>query len=378
MRSRGYTLLELMIAMTVSLLTIAAGVTLLLASQHSFQVTAGDRLIQETARVILDEIGTNLRMAGYGLEPTFAFDAGLPSRTKMVGLDDPTNFGAPTGLGANVWFGGYTLEGTPVARDSITGPDELVFYSRDPGFSRGVAKVGAGGTSLTLAPPMSGAATDLLEGQVLQVMCYGAQDQWLWAYVTVDKTDSTNPAAPLVSLKSGNGVTFPLQNDLLTQNCYGGGTGSVRAFKIDRYHYYVAAVDPDGNVRNWETAGTRPYLMLDQGLKRDGTPVLTPIAPDVEDLQIAYVFPLATGAKVLGADPGTPAVANDTGVDTGLNVYPEAEGIPTPSFATPAMQVDVSHSTHHPANIRAVRVGIVVRTPTQDQTDRDPFHAVVP
>ncbi len=378
MRSRGYTLLELMVALTVSVLTIAAGVTLLIGSQRSFQSTANDRLIQETARVALDEIGTNVRMAGYGLEPTFAFDMGVASRTQMVGVDDPTTFNAPTGFQNQVWFGGYTLENTPVARDSTGAPDEFVFYSRDPVFSRAVAGVGPGGASLTLAPPLSGAATDLLEGQVLQVMCFGAQDQWLWAYVTVASVDAKNPAAPVVTLKPGQGVSFPFQNQLLTENCYGGGTSTVRAFKIDRYHYYVAAVDQAGNVQNWETPGTRPYLMLDQGLKRAGTPVLTPIVPDVEDLQVAYLFPLATGDKMLGAKLGTQVVATIDGEDAGLNLAPNVKGIPIPSFATPAMQVDVSHTTHHPANIRGVRVGIVVRSPTQDPSDRTEEDAKVP
>jgi type IV pilus assembly protein PilW len=371
MRSRGYSLLELMIAMTVSLLTVAAGVTLLLASHRSFQVGADDRLMQETARVAMDEIGTNLRAAGYGMEPTFAFDMGVLAETEMTGLHDAQNM-LPADL-PPARFGGYPVDGTP--RDAVDGPDELVFYSRDPLFSRGVR--GVGPNTLILSP--AARTDDVLPGQVLQVMCFGSANQWLWTYVTVSKVDSSNPAESAVTLEAGQDLDFPRQNRLLSMPCFSAGVGSVRAFKIDRYRYYVAAVDETGTVKNWENPGSRPYLMLDKGLTGPHGPVIVPIAPDVEDLQVAYIFPLATNEKSLGASGGR-VVADTGGVDAGVfNLAPQAagEGYVIPSFVTPAQYIDLARTTHHPANIRAVRVAIVVRSPVQGENGRD-GDAIVP
>jgi type IV pilus assembly protein PilW len=370
MRARGYTLLELVIALTVSLMTVAAGVTLLLASHRSFQVSADDRQMQETARVAMEELAANLRTAGYGLEPTFAFDVGPLANTEMMGLSDSRN-SIPQPAVAR--FGGYRLAGEPLVRDRDDGPDELVFYSRDPEWERGVTA--AGQNVLRLAPPMSGRATTLLAGQVLQVMCYGSSEQWLWAYVTVASVDATNPAQPTVNLEPATGqpYDFPFQNALLTQSCFGAGAASVRAFKIDRYHYYVASVDDLGNVRSWQTPGTRPYLMLDQGLSRDGVSVITPVAPDVEDLQVAYLFPLRSTEQVLGATAGQPVTADLGGNDAGVfNLNPAAAGsqFAIPSYSTPTQYIDLARTLHHPANIRAVRVAIAVRSPTANPQDQ--------
>ena len=362
MRPRGFTLLELIIAMTISLLTVAAGVSLLVASQRWFQTGSDDRAMQETARVALDEITNNLRSAGYGMEPTFAFDLGILANTVQDRLPP----------GSTARFGGYNCPSgnCPSLRDRIDGPDELVFYSRDPLFERDVVSVGA--NSLVLA----GKSTDstlLNNGQVLQVMCYGSNNQWLWAYVSIATVNSSNPAAVAVTLipTPGQPADFPYQNGLLGQPCFAAGAASVKAFKIDRYRYYVAAVDTGGNIQPWETPNTHPFLMLDQGLSSGGNPIVTAIAPDVEDLQVAYVYPLAGGEQVLGADLGTPVQANTIGDDTGFNLIPTYPPYAIPSFSVNPNDAALAVTTHHPANIRAVNVAIVVRTPVLDPTVPD-------
>jgi prepilin-type N-terminal cleavage/methylation domain-containing protein len=360
MRARGYTLIELMVAMLVSFIAIAAGVTLLIASQHWFQTGSDDRTMQETARTALDELAVNLRQAGYGLEPTFVFDFGVLADTEQDRL--PVD-------GTKPRFGGYNCPGGDCAdaRDSVTGPDELVFYSRDLQWERDVDA--ASSKSLTLVAPLSKGGTDLKPGQVLQVMCYGASDKWLWAYATVASVDATKDAAkPVVTLApaTGKSYDFPFQNALLDDGCFSAGAASVRAFKIDRYRYFVAAVGTAGAVQKWETPGTRPYLMLDQGLTQDGNPILRAIAADVEDLQVAYVFPLAENGQLLGADPAAGQVlASTAGDDTGINLNPQPP-YSIPYFSAPTTKLDLARIVHHPANIRAVRVAITVRAPRSD------------
>jgi type IV pilus assembly protein PilW len=352
MRARGFSLLELLVAVAVSTIVVAAGVTLLLGTQQAFESGKDERAMQEAARVAMDEVTARLRTAGYGLEPTFAFDFGQAA-TVMDRLP----------AGQTVRFGGYSClaanGGNVACRDSIAGPDELVFYARDPDFARNVSEVGV--NSLTLTPPASGRATNLSPGQILQVMCYGTAGQWLWAYVQVQSVDATTNAAQIqVTLDSSpgppNANDFPVQSSLLaSQGCFAGGQR--RAFKIDRYRYFVAAVDAGGTIQNWETPGTRPYLMLDQGLQdASGNTIFTPIAPDVEDMQVAYVFPQASNVQLAGATQTTRLADSASGIDLSAPQIP--------SFSTPTY--DPIRLTNHPANIRAVRVALTLRTERAD------------
>jgi type IV pilus assembly protein PilW len=356
MRARGYTLIELVVALAISLIGVAAGMTLLIGSQQWFQTGSDERAMQETARMALDELQSSLRSAGYGLEPTMVFDMGILATTAQDRL--PAGAGPPR-------FGGYgcSTGSCPGIRDSVDGPDELVFYARDPNWARGVLSVT--GTTVTLKG--NGKDPGLLPGQVLQVMCYGTNNQWLWAFVSVASIDLSDATKPAVTLKpsGAQAYDFPLQNAELAQGCYAAGT-TMYAFKVDRFRYHVLAVDDDGTVEAWGTAGARPYLMLDQGLSdADGNPIDRVIAPDVEDLQVAYVYPLApSGAQVLGAT-GAAVTANTAGNDAGFNLNPQAPFV-IPGFGTAPADRPLARTSHHPANIRAVRVAITVRSPRKD------------
>ena len=351
MRTRGFSLIELLVGVAVSVIVVAAAVALLTGTQRSFQGGVDDRAMQETARVAMDELTTNLAQAGYGMEPTLVFDFG---QAATIQDEVPT--------GDQVRFGGYNCTAPVNCRDSIAGPDEVVFYSRDPLWEKDLTGI-VGVNSITLVGPI---ASPLQQGQVLQVMCYGTNDQWLWAFVTVQSADATNPSAIQVSLAPSPGLPFdfPYQNSLLTQPCFGSGTR--RAFKIDRYRYYIQAVDGAGNPQAWETPGTRPYLMLDQGLA--SSPAA--IAADVEDLQVAYVFPLAAaGSQLIGATAGTAVAEGANGIDL-------APALGIPSFSTPSL--DPTRTTNHPANIQAVRVAITVRSERSDLTCTDPACTQLP
>jgi type IV pilus assembly protein PilW len=348
MRARGFSLIELLVAMAVSLIAIAAGVVLLAGSQRAFQGGTDERAMQEAGRVALEEIGSQLKEAGYGLEPTFVFDVGPIANTVMDRIP----------IGKQARFGGFACNNSPTCRDSITGSDELVFYSRDPLFSRTVTGVGANNLILDTSAP-------LLRGQILQVMCYGGTaNQWIWAYVTVDTVAGTT-----VNLQPSTGLPydFPTQNALLGEGCFMAGGAMIRAFKVDRYRYYIQKVDDAGNQVAANARG-KPYLMLDQGLSNGNTPVVTAIAPDVEDLQVAYIYPLAAdGAQVVGNVEGTRVPASYNVGDAQAFDLGPAAGIP--SFTVPSL--DPIRTTHHPANIRSVRLMLTVRSPRNDPAITD-------
>jgi type IV pilus assembly protein PilW len=351
MRARGFTLVELAVAMVVSSVVILGAVVLVNGTQRLFLGGAVDRAMQETARVALDEITRSVRAAGYGLDPTFTFDFGQATST-MDRL----------GVGQTPRFGGYACASNVTCRDRITGPDELVFYARDPSWGRDLS-----GNVSTGSITLSGDLSTLSRGQILQVMCYGVGNKWLWAYVTVSNVTTASGKVDLVAA-TGEPNDFPFQNERLGDACF--GSGQRRAYKIDRYRYYVETVDASGTTQAWGTAGARPYLMLDQGLTdSSGNAVRQVIAPDVEDLQVAYVFPLGgstADSQLVGATSGTAIGAGANGIDL-------APALGLPTFATPTL--DPIRTTHHPANIRAVRVAVTVRS---SQSDASVTDATVP
>ncbi|GEJ55661.1 PilW family protein [Anaeromyxobacter diazotrophicus] len=338
--ARGFTLVELMVASLVGVIVVGGAVVLMINQQRAFAAGADDRALQEAGRLALEDISNNLRMAGYGIDPAMAFDFGK--------MDNAPMDRAPGGT--LVTITGQSCATPVTCRDSATRPDELVFLARDAFFNHAVAAAPTT-TEVKIQGPLN---VPLHKGQILQLACYtGTLD---WAYVTVDAEVpvKTSTGAISVAVGSHTGTDFPFQNDWLLRPCF--QDGAVAALKVDRFRYFVGTYDAAGAVQTWGAAGARPFLMLDQGLvDASGTPILTVAAPDVEDLQVSYLFPAAT-APALGSVPavaGTP-LANAAG---GIELAPAA-GIP--SYGT--ARTDPSRFTNHPANIRGVRVAVVIRS----------------
>lgn len=340
-KARGYTLIELVVATGVAAIVVMGAVALLLAQERAFRSGTDDRALQETGRMALEEITTNLRGAGYGIDPAMAFDFGAMANARMDR--------APPGLLVTVL--GSSCATPALCRDSAAGPDELAFLSRNPFFNHTL--VGAPTTTqLSLRGPL---LAPLRRGQILQLACLSGALEW--AYVTVGAEVAPSNAAQVdVALQSASGTDFPLQNAWLARTCF--QSGPVTALKVDRFRYFIGTYTVLGDVRAWGTAGARPFLMLDQGLQTDaGSQLLTAVAADVEDLQVTYLFPGAQ-APALGATPavvGTQLVNGAGGIDL-------APAIGSPGYAT--ARGDPTRLTNHPANIRAVRVAVVVRSAT--------------
>jgi type IV pilus assembly protein PilW len=347
---RGFTLVELLVGLAVSAIVVAGSITLLINQQQAYQNTANDRAGQEAARQALGAIGDALRRAGYGIHPSVAFDFGtIPN----VNFD----YVSPS-------FAAFrsTCATAVSCRDSNSGSDEIAFYARDPYFVR----------ALYAAPTTSqititgGLKSPLYQGQVLAVACGGACGK-RWAYVTVSQTVAANPTAVSTAIPLqaalGAGFDFPGQNAALTDVCFGAALWTdglpatyalaSKVFKVDRYRFYVGRfLDPDSNQM-------RPYLMLDQGLTDAGGPILSPVAPDVDDLQFSFVFPNAPNPanQVVGDTPGVAMASGATGID--LSVVP-------PTFLD--ARANAARATQSPANIRAVKVSVVIRSPETDIT----------
>jgi type IV pilus assembly protein PilW len=322
---RGFTLTELLVALVVTGIVIAGALGLLVAQRRAFKDSAADRAQQESARAAISEMGMNLRRAGYGVDPWFAFDFG--PLTGSATTNHSYEGGVPGGTRVS-------CEGAPVTcRDSTSGSDEIVFYARDPAFSRRLAAAPTT-TTLRFTAALSSA---LLPGQIVQLMCSGGGDR---AYVTVASTSSDLLSVTLDTSRSG---TFPFQQDRISSGCFTRSFAAAGVFLIERFHYFVSTyADPA------HPAG-RPYLMLDRGLTLDGAPLVEPVAPDIEDLQFAYVFQNGT---VVGNTASTSLANSPASID--LAAAPPAYD---------ASSEDAARTSNSPANIRAVRASVVVRTP---------------
>ena len=349
--TRGLTLIELVIGLALSSMVIVAGTTMLLSQQKAFRASSGQRSSLEAGRLVLDELVSSLRTAGYGMDSQLTFDFGDMANVPRSAL----------GIYGRGYTQGYLCNnpGPVRCRDRIDGPDEVVFYSRDPLFSR--ALVDATTSQLTVLGELR---QPLYAGQILQVMC--RLDPMTRGYVTVSQGVAAQ-AAPdptkkvTIQLKAGvkqlNVPAFPNENDVLTDACFTAGAAVVA--KVDRYRYYVQSYDEAGNLVANGTAGSRPYLMLDQGLTDlNGAAILLPLAADVEDLQLAYLYPPAGaggGARLVGVRQGTNAADE---------AFPITVGVAPPAMAAPADSA--ARTTGNPANIQGVRVSVVVRTPEPD------------
>ena len=365
--SRGFSLVELLIAVAVSLLVIAGAMALLVSQQRIFQVSTADRALQETGRVALEELTSNLRLAGYGIDPVYAFDFGALESVRQDRAPETADLSA-----ASTFPGCTSID----CRDSITGSDEVVFRYRNPSFVRSLAATPTTETSITIAGPL---VTPLYQGQILQVMCFAGDMRW--AYVTVGATvQPTDADTVQVTLAAASGDRFPFQNGYLLNTCFSAVAprgalqtapmtfaAAAKVYKVDQFRYYVARYDTAGDIVTGVTSTARPFLMLDQGLMDGGNPVLNVVAPDVEDLQFAYLFPNSQPAnQLVGATASTKIAAGTSGIDLEPGAGP-------PAFSDESAAAQ--RLTQHPGNIRAVAVSVVVRTP---EADSRVFESTIP
>lgn len=351
---RGLTLLELMIALTVSTLTVAAATTLLVQQQRSFVASSGDRSLQEAGRMALRELTRHARIGGYGVDSNLVLDFGPTAVVPRTNLIEPAT---------NVAFPGYGCATAVRCRDSTTaaGSDELVLLTRDPLFSRVASAVTS--TSLTLVGQLK---QPMYAGQLLQVSCLGGTRAR--AYVTVSR-DVTPVSAPdpagaetiqlLPGTTTGGLLTFGLENATLADACFSIATPGIQPIvtAVERRRFYVAWYAEDGTVAAAQAAGARPYLMLDRGLQGAAADPL-PLAADVEDLQLTYLYPPAVAGgpqRVVGATLGT-SVADEPFAVTVTPSPPAYDDSPDAA----------SRTTGHPANMNAIRISVVVRTPEPD------------
>jgi prepilin-type N-terminal cleavage/methylation domain-containing protein len=310
--SRGFSLLELMIAMTLGLLVMGSAVQLFNMGMRSTSVVSKRAEMQENMRAAIELMTKDISMAGAGL-PTGGIQlpngAATPSRfacDQTGACHIPTTFIYPTGNFMYWVIPGYQtgVEGNAViaAAPAVSSSSISVVYA-DFNFPLNeynvTFPVGGNGTSVTIAanpaynpaPPLVTAAGGLQVGDLI----------WL--------SNSAGNAIGEVTAYTNNSITFA-NADTLNMNQTGGGithniasiagVGSASANRIFVVSYYL----------NVPANGQYPRLMRQvNGL----TPV--PVADNIINLQFAYdSYNTAGNANVL--DPNQP---NPLGVGDSIN-----------------------------------------------------------
>jgi type IV pilus assembly protein PilW len=341
---RGFTLLELLVASTIAILAISMVTLAFLAQQRSIVALDLTRVANEASRDALLQLETSLRRVGWGIDPRYALD-----------------------------FRNYSCAAAP-CRDKIDGPDEIVFYARNPNYrwvdngvggctTNGGCFTGkawhgtvAGSNQVTVT---ANANDSFMLGRVLLVTCTNGTAATMARVATKTvATGAGNVIIPVMTPQGGN----PYRENawtLATPNpCYAAGPLSV--FLVDRFRYAI------------QTFNGTPWLVLDTGLDLNGNGTLPdggadlddliPIAEGVEDMQIAYLYapgtvygfaaPDSNGNWAVGDVPGTVEEPDPTAA--------------APTYTTPSN--DPSRFNLHPANVRGVRVTLSIRSAQRDQS----------
>lgn len=326
---RGVTLVELLVGTVITTIILAAVGMAVIAVQRSYVVETQVKGAVESGRSGMSFLERSVRLAGYGLDPRFAFDfdtTGVPGNVKD----------------------NYELT-LPSGEKVLT--DDLAFRYRDPAFLRRGSITGG---NLALQSPFG---VTLRAGQPLIVSCVGGQE-YVVVRLTAPVSDATATAAPI-----GIDVNpFPPTGG---RQCLSSGGADapfvmlmqevrVRLLVMDGRSFLVAYRDFNG------VAGNTNYVTL---------------AQDVESFQVAYVMnrprPDAAVAPAAVDAASTPAnwVLGDAGSNA-ANVTPDP-ATQAPLYSTP--YDDALRYNNHPANIRSVRLSFVLRSMDREATGRQTF-----
>ena len=304
-----------MIGLVTSSIILAGIAAAFIAIQGSYHSEAQIKSAVEGSRIAVSYLERQVRMAGYGLDPRFAFDFGAPGSARE---------GQPAGHGP-IWT------------------DDLAFRYRDPTFlRRGTASGGQPRARL-----LGRVRQVRVQGQGAAGVRRGLQRRACAGESSASRsdTDLTNASQVAVAADAalGQGST--------AEPCFSDGGDPAYVMLLREARIRVMTL---GNP-------ARPYLVRFNTLADPTTSTdYDPIAADVEDFQVSYLLNRpALRERLLRGDhrPRRRQPELDRGRSTG----------PTSSRPTVARRFDVDYDnsarfTNIAANIRGVRLTLVTRS----------------
>lgn len=263
--TRGFSLIELMVAMVLGLVVIGGVVSVMLANKRSYRANEGLSQIQESARTAYELIARDIRQTG------------------GTGCDSAKRMSNALSIGGSPWWQTWaTVRGfdssqtdTAIAIGAgfgqrVTGTDSIHLHSIEGGgFPVDVHDAGARTVVLSNATATSLASNDVV------VMCdfdHAAVFQggtWSGGAVTMNYSIAGN---------CSTGLGFPVNCD--------GATGNVYAFARNSWIGRLSAVD--WYVGNNLRAADGGRSLFRQRLTAGGTLVTEEVVAGVTDMQITY------------------------------------------------------------------------------------------
>ena len=361
-RSRGVTLLEVMIAMAVTMIVVAGTVIAVRSQQKAYGEGQRLRGAQNAARRALLAVEASLPSAGIGMDGPLAFD-----------LSGWTSGPCPSQMGA-------------CSRDSVSNSDELTFFARDldywtpqdstqdpVGNAWMVNSVASGSLNLNAHP------NDVFrQGQILAIVCSAGAP---YGYATVSANTAVPPTVtadvfamdvPIVAVDTNN----PFKRQDAVYSC-GASTDKPRAFLVNKYRFHVRPVSLGGTQYD-------PLLVLDRGLDLNGDNVVDQndeqlISEGIESMQVGYLF-ANSAIPMAGASPGTPvtfapdvvtSTANTSANRIGATTFPGTPSQPgeSPYLASSFYQWadgTIARQSNQQANVVAVRITFLARSVASD------------
>lgn len=332
-RARGFTLIELLVGTVTTAIILSAVAAAFVGVQGSYQTEARIKVAVEGMRTATDFIEQRLRMAGYGVDPRFAFDfdvstAALPGGTK-------SNYHIVLG------------KGLP---DSIT--DDLAFRYRDAAWMR--RGTFSGGIQLDSGTFGMGFPA----GQRFIVSCVGGKD-----YVVVKATSAVSRTATALvgTVDAALTPTASVGAPCLTR------TGDNLPYVMLLHEMRLRIMPLEG----------RPFLVAFPSLDSLDASTAVPLAADVESFQVAYVMNRPSPTSTNNALPAVDASSAVKNWVLGDDGSPDADRVPDPAASPAPLYTtpydDPARFNKHPANIRAVRLSISVRSTTPEASKRRAF-----
>lgn len=142
-RTRGFSLIELMVSMVLGLLVVAGLINLFVANRKAYQIQSGNNYLQENLRIASDRVGWSLRMVDFwgGNKPSAVDASGAGGTITAKGDCDGAWATAisstVTGGGAVVGYDGadaFPLDATCIGGEGnyLKGSDVLVLRYAEP------------------------------------------------------------------------------------------------------------------------------------------------------------------------------------------------------------------------------------------------------
>jgi type IV pilus assembly protein PilW len=328
-RARGFTLVELIIAIALSIMVAGALLSVFMSSKNAYQATSGTASYTDSGRIALDILQQAIRSAGFMAcsttqrQITILNPPGASPLYLNIGAATP---GPPTAQPYPGALAGYEAANTAPGNTLVLPPrpviaDTTVGDWKSPDAIAGLDVALAGAPF----PPVKG--SDIL---VTNYALPQSQPIYITNYTSGSNTITVNSAGALqagqiaVVSDCKSSVSFQVTGAGGTTVSFGGGLNSAGALPIapeagaeimpvtTRVFYVGVGSDGDGALYAYDTQGTAAFTAQE-------------LVPDVEAMQILYGIdsapPTYTTNQYVTADKVTQAfVATSPGQATWNNV----------------------------------------------------------